>query len=242
MARSAKIYDFTIQPNGSFTLLVEGSFYRIQESTGALEVRRDGGSGIGPIYSGQGEREEEFKRLTLVDKTGAINKGFIVISDGSFVDDRVTGSVEVIDGGKSRTLVDLSMMAYGSSTAGANIAHVQLWNPVGSTRNLVVGQVVTAAAAGSIPNVQFNNAPLTNLLVNGPKSKKSGIVNSVAEVRTQSNPAYLGLGILTLLVPNKEFRFNEPIVVLPGRGLIITQNTAAQDVAVSFEFYEDPIL
>lgn len=88
MGRATQTYDFTLTAGGSQVLNVEGSFYRIQSATGNVEVRRDGGSVLGPLTVGQGERAE-FRRLTLRDLSGGANSGRILVADGSFIDDTV---------------------------------------------------------------------------------------------------------------------------------------------------------
>lgn len=247
MARSAKIYDFTIPAGGSFTLLVEGSFYRIQQATGALEVRRDGGSGIGPIYPGQGERDEEFKRLTLIDKSGSANAGFIVVSDGSFVDDRITGEVSVINGEKSRTLAGAMYIGNASAFAvGAQYSHCQLWNPT-TNKNLIVGALnfstSTAQAVGLGFNaVQLNTDQTGNLVMN----KKQGGAATAAQVRAGN---YVGS-----IVPVNGFQGYMPanlitnfqpqgvIVVPPGTGLTAWAQTPNTALITGFEWFEESIL
>lgn len=87
--RATQFYDFTLAANASQTILAEGSYYKILTSTGALRIRRDGGSGIGPITAGHGERNAEYKRLTITDLSGAGNSGIIVVADADFVDEQL---------------------------------------------------------------------------------------------------------------------------------------------------------
>jgi hypothetical protein len=253
MARSAKIYDFTIQPGGSFTLLVEGSFYRIQSSTGALEVRRDGGSGVGPIYAGQGEREEEFKRLTIVDKSGAINRGFICVSDGSFVDDRVTGSVEVIDGGKNRVNSGVAFVLSGAVTGAAGISPtLTLWNPAGSGENFFV-----KTTRFSSPVTQAYAVRLITALgvgVTGPVAaavvpKKIGTTSAALAYQNDAT-AFAGTAApFNALVSSNlsanaidSVTFTEPICISPGQGLQFFSTAPASQFIASAEFVEEVIL
>jgi len=226
MARSAKIYDFTIPANGSFTLLVEGSYYRILSSTGSLEVRRDGGSGVGPIYAGQGERDEEFKRITLVDKTGAINSGYIIISDGTFVDDRITGEVSVIDGGKARTIANSSYCSVVTCAGTAtNYSHVQIWNPVGSGKNVIVEAVNLFSPTAAYLSLNLGSSILGVGIGNMQPKKALGSV-STAQTKKENKAAVTSDSQIWLAyvaaTQTQAIKFNEPIALTPGSGLTAT--------------------
>jgi len=246
MARSAKIYDFTIPANGSFTLLVEGSYYRILSSSGALEVKRDGGSGVGPIYAGQGERDEEFKRITLVDKTGAINSGYIIISDGTFVDDRITGEVSVIDGGKARTLSNAAFAGTsGAAAVAANIPSVGLWNPAGSGKNAIIETILLSSTTTQV--VRWGSATVAiGTIFTGYPAKKVGGTQAVSQI-TSGNLAgfptgWQYYGNINLLANTPlMWAFKEPIVVPPGFAFGAQGGTLNTDMQVNLEFFEEPI-
>lgn len=246
MARSAKIYDFTIPANGSFTLLVEGSYYRILSSSGALEVKRDGGSGVGPIYAGQGERDQEFKRITLVDKTGAINSGYIIISDGTFVDDRITGEVSVVDGNKARTLSDSVFMGrVAAAGVAAQTTHCQLWNPAGSGKNIVVQQF--SGSTGALDSILFcfTTTQLLNTYGTG-KSKKNGVTASTGILKYENLAAPLPTDFLQLStaanVTTQPYKFTEPLIITPGNGVVAKNGSVNVSLSLSIEWSEDVIL
>lgn len=166
--------------------------------------------------------------------------GAVVIGEGEIFDNRVTGSVEVIDGGKNRTNADISHMGYVSCANDGVIAHLQLWNPVNSGKNLIVEQLLNVAPAASIPQFGFNKAQISTNSGAG-KSKKDGGNTSVAQLRSQASATVLENGIICLMQPNSVLRMTEPLIVSPGNGLIIRQNTSGYDLACSFEWYEEAI-
>lgn len=247
MARSAKIYDFTLTAGGAFVLPVEGSYYRIISSTGAVEVKRDGGSGVGPIYAGQGERDEEFKRLTLIDKSGAANTGYIVVSDGTFVDDRITGEVSVIDGGLARTITNSAFIGYGIVTPATttNNGGLQIWNNAAiGGKNIVVEQMsFYSNVANTGVNMNLQNTALTTLFNPARSKLGNGADSTIAQVRSQEGTAWSAtiLGVLFVDTANKTMPFipKEPIVIPPQWGLVIRDGlVTAHTLGIMFEHFE----
>ncbi len=247
MARAAQIYDFTLTANGTFVLPVEGSFYRIRTSTGAVGVRRDDGSILSPIYEGQGEQDRDYKRLTIIDRSGAANSGTIIVADNYFVDERVAGEVSTISGGFARSLANAAY-AGGSSIGplAGNYSALQLWNPTGSNKNLVITDVIANSYTAST-NTMFRsaNAALT-ALVGNPVAKLMGGAASVAEMRSDQTPAMAGVGNLLPFVSastsiSSQYRFDEPIVLPPNTGLIISGSIVNAAMIAAFQFWERPL-
>ena len=87
---STQFYDFALAANASQVILAEGEYFKIFSSTGTVEVTRSDGAKYGPISAGQGARNKHFDRLTIRDKSGAANMGFIIVSDADFVDDQLS--------------------------------------------------------------------------------------------------------------------------------------------------------
>lgn len=246
MTRAAQIYDFTLPANGARELLVEGSYYRILSSTGAVEVRRNGGSALGPIYAGQGERAE-FKRLTLVDRSGSPNVGYIIVADDTFIDDRISGEVSVIDGGKARTVANLSFLGrlYRAGSAG-NYSHCQLWNQ-STTRNLIVQQFVSSCSSAATVYLNAAGAALANIGVPAnPGSKLIGGADSGAQFRYVHQASIdFGIKAMTMYqvaaVQSVLFRFTEPLVVPPGYGLTWACAGLGVDLLVNVDYYEEAV-
>lgn len=245
MSRAAQIYDFTLAAGGSFEILAEGSYYRILSATGSIEVRRDGGSRLAPMLPGQGERDE-FQRLTLRDLSGAPNTGFIIVADGTFIDDRITGEVSVIDGEKARTIAGGNYMAAMFSAAvAAQHSHAQLWNPSSNTR-IVVNQLdVTSSVAQQI-GVSRHNAALTSVSAGTIINKLlSSAAVGMGQSRFQSNatiiPTIVGKRVNVQANQTILYPLRGPIVIPPGWGLTIWGYTVNADVTANADVFEELI-
>jgi hypothetical protein len=214
------------------SFLVEGDYFKIKSSSGSLTVTGDTFGSLGGMLQGQGLRDTDFKRLTLTDETGAINNGYLLVSDGNFVDDRITGEVSVIDGGKARTLSNIAFAGY------AGIAAV-------AAQYLVVEQVQATSTFAGLFTMRAHNATFGSFSSFG-QPKKIGGTDSVGAFYATNNAAVLGagkiLGVGSVVANgNVTFRQAEPIVIPPNFGLCIYSNTLASDLYANFEFYEDPI-
>jgi len=171
--------------------------------------------------------------------------GQVLFSVGMFTDNRVSGSVEVIDGGKARTLAG---QAFYSMVSSAPVAGqwgaCQLWNPPDSGKNLIL------SAYG------FQNDVATGIRIRGattklatvaekPPSKKLGGPNGVAETYSAPN------GTVTMtnyypgatLAANSTFEkvLREPIVIPPASGLFVYTIALNVNLFAAFEFCEDAI-
>lgn len=241
MTRAARVYDFTMPAFGAAVILAEGSFYRLMSATGAVEVRRNNGSIVGPLLPGQGERAE-FISLTITDKSGAANAGTILIADDAFIDERVSGEVSVIDGGLVRSMGQAAFMAVASLNASAgNYGIVQLWNP-SATRWAAVSQVwLNSFSGGQNYEIRIASAPLATL-VGAPPSKRTNGAASAMELRTDvlaAIPAGALLvknyGPINTLAP---WRFTEPLAVAPGTGLNVIGTTLNAHLCPCFDYFE----
>lgn len=251
-------YDITIAANTSRQLDAPGSyFYYYAGSAGGADTTitlRGISSGLRLILKpGQAFRlpsgdVETSWILTNYANTATII-GTVLVGDGDITDNRVTGSVEVIDGGRNRTLANTTFWGYAYCPAVAGqFSHVQLWNPATNTKRLVVGQITYAInqAASAIGHLTFNSSPLANLNATNPMSKNLGGSVATGELRTQTSAGWLGTGSLAdLYMPgalNQTLKLNEPIIVPPGKGLIVDLNVAANiGLSANFEFYEENI-
>lgn len=241
--KNTKFYDFTLTAGGSFNLNVAGSFFRIISCTGVIEVQADAGT-LGPLNSGQGFRNAPYTRLTLVDKSGSPNKGVVIVADSDFVDDRISGEVSVIDGGKSRTVAGSTFMSgfYSAAVAG-QLSYVGCFNAAGSGRNVFVEQVQTSLlTAGNGIYFRRLNA-VTGVLVNAMKAKNQAAADSaVSSLYNGANAALLGTSLtfqhVTAGLPNI-LKFSEPVMLPPGYGLYAQGGAVNVELAAVFECYEE---
>lgn len=172
--------------------------------------------------------------------------GQVILGEGEFQDNRISGSVEVISGEKARTLANKAFIGYGNAAATptGNML-VQLYNPVGSGKVLFVPRIVVSsntemairlssmAGALAAPDATWT-----------PKSKLLGGGGSVASVLAKSNPGELGTPIHTeylLAKQQKVILFTEPFAVPAGWGLMMVAASVNSDLPTNFEYYEDAI-
>lgn len=241
--RAFKIYDFTLSAGGALPLLVEGGLFKIYSSTGVVAVTIDGGSTIGPINAGQGMKTE-FSRLTISDMSGAVNVGRIIVASNDFVDDRITGNVEVIDGGKNRSKLSQSFVGgrYVGPVA-AQYGHLQLWNPGGTGKNLVLAQINYSTLATAGVWMGFYNAALATDLSVYIANKLVAAAVGVGQFRSTNNAALLfttGFNYIHLTSSSPQLlRFSDPMVIPPGQGVVLALALLNTEFAAQFEWYEE---
>lgn len=166
--------------------------------------------------------------------------GTIVIGKGGLTDNRITGSVEVIDGGRARTQGNAAFYGY-SYVAGvaSTYAHAQIWNPVGSLRNMYIEQIypyaVGAAAQGFA--IRSHVAALPSLTMNA-QSKNLGGAASLAEMRNTTNAVVQG-NIIGTVLKGSPLKLTEPILLQPGNGLSVINGVTGEDSGANFEFFEE---
>ncbi|MBD5803860.1 hypothetical protein AZOA_33010 [Azoarcus sp. Aa7] len=243
----ARIYDFTLTAGGMQRLPVVGDFFKVLSSTGTINVNVDTGASL-DLMPGQGLREFNFNTLTITDKSGAANSGKILVGFSGMIDDRVTGEVSVIDGGRSRTLAGVAFWGKGYAAAVAGqLSFVALCNPVGSGKKLLVEQVMAglvAGAAGSV-SVGFGAAGIGALQRYGTSKISSGSA-SVGEIRFGSGAASSMVSVMAdLYIPNAQYgqntiRLSEPVVVLPGYSFL-AEGMVNAGTGFNVEFFEEPV-
>ncbi len=243
-------FPLNLAVNGTASLSQVGNYvyYSTGSAGGAdqsLKVKTDAGDEY-ILKPGQGFRLDgrNFNTLLFSNNANAATiVGTVLIADGGFFDNRVAGSVEVIDGGKARTLGGGAFMGgvQGGSTAG-QYTHVQIWNPAGSGKNVIVESVTYSSGGNGGIYMRTNAAALGSLLGNGPAKLANGAL-SAAELRYQTLAAFAGGG--NMLVLNlaagqfSTFTFKEPVVLKPGNGFLVIQTIGGNDVNAAFEWYEE---
>ena len=245
-------FPFTIAPGQTITVSTTQAYlyYEAGSAGGAdasIRVAADIGDEI-VLKPGQGFRYSgPFSRLYLSNNKGqAPIIGHIVLEAGEFFDNRVTGTVDIVDGGKNRTLAGQTfVMAASNGPAAGQYGVQELWNPAGSGKNVIVEQIQVSSAAAS--NILCGwTGTRVGAGAAGILSKKAGGANSSAAATFLSLAALPGtFNYLTtcnvqangtILLP-----FKEPIVIPPGFGLIIANSTASNSLQMWAEFFEEGI-
>lgn len=247
METTAQTYNYRMGVGEVVNLLSAGGFYKILRATGSLSVSREGGSEIALVLPGQGERTD-FQRLTFRNTSGAINNISVLIADDTFVDTRVYGTVEFVDGQAVRTKAN-NAYSCGLNLAGlaANASHFQLWNPVGSGINCFVTELAMAGySAGSAWQIRKNTAPLSTP-ASGVISKDMSAANHPTLLAfSQQDPTLLGnnaTGGRFTTGASQSFvhRPTDPYMVRPGNGLILVNSTLGGDNVSNIQFYTEAI-
>jgi hypothetical protein len=162
-AIQTKSYPFTLAAGAAAQLDVQGAFYKVQQATGNVEIRRDGGISL-TLAAGQGEKDVEFQRLELRNPSGATITGVVLIGGSTFIDDTVvigTGSTVPVE---DRGVVGASVTS-NISLSGAGV--VAVIAPGSNLTGMLIencGAVCNAAtgSGGNFVITRKDSAPVVN--------------------------------------------------------------------------------
>lgn len=248
-------YDIKLAPGEVRLINVQADYiyYRAGSAGGAdaaIEFApRSGGESVF-LYPGQSYRVPVGARMgadwTLRNRKGeATIIGQILMGEGSFQDNRISGAVEVIDGGKNRTMAGAAFLggtaAIGSAT---QYTHLQLAS-VAVGRRVVIKTIMIFTNATQQVNVTTNPG-LLGTLEGYARSKKVGGAASTAQMRsaltaglTGSAPFYtfptVTGGVPFLLT------LQEPMVLENGENLLVEAASVGTYLGATFEFIEEVI-
>lgn len=246
-------FDFTVPVGSTRQIHIRSSYVRYAEGNAGglsttIALRKMTGSETILMRPGQsfqlpeGDTTDSWV-ITNHDGLATIS-GLLFIGSGSFVDNRISGSVEVIDGGKNRTLSNSAFMGYlGLAALAAKFANLQLWNPAASGKNLIVEQIIVGGASAGAFLIRKHNAAILTLETRG-LSKKAYGADGLGEVRKEHSDAPIGTGasytshdyaagIPFILRPA------EPFVLPPGSGIIATGYPVGSQFTATYEWYEE---
>jgi hypothetical protein len=244
-------YDFNLAANASQNIDVRGRFFKYKSGTGSIRVRTSAG-GYVDLLPGQGVWNVDFTTLTVSDRTSSQNVGVILAGEFDFHDDRIVGTVDVVDGGKVRVQSGVTF-AGSKKTApggGALYAVTQLWNPVGSGKNVYVAQVNVDTDVAGVLLCSTVNAELNPGVSVAIQNKRTGGADSTAVMESLAHATLGGPGTLRKVfempmggnVPFN-YKFTEPFMLTPGYGINVYHGTVATgDVFASFEIIEELVV
>jgi hypothetical protein len=138
---------------------------------------------------------------------------------------RQPGIVQVVDGGRARTIAGLAFQAViqAQAVTAGNRPQGQLWNPVGSQRQIVVKAMTLSSSVSMFVSVSHSANPFTTLAGN-TVSKLAPNTAGVGQLRRQETNGLAGAGSLhgSSLQSNGQIaiRFEEPVVLVPGSGIV----------------------
>ncbi|SFQ19293.1 hypothetical protein [Ralstonia sp. NFACC01] len=170
--------------------------------------------------------------------------GQVLVGQGDFKDTNTTGTVQVVDGGKSRTLGGGAFLGYLTTAAVAGQYTInQLWNPPGSGKNAIIERInLTNGATAQAIVARISSTSLgggtgaESKLAGGTVSTslKQGISQVAAPTGNVVFAMFFGVNT-TMTMP-----LSEPIILPPGKALAINSGAAnGLDVPTTFEFYEE---
>lgn len=252
-----EIYDFSVAPGKVAEIHCEGTYvYFSAGSAGGadatISLKHDAAGSRVLLLPGQGFRMGEGligRRWLVSNYAGAATiTGRLVIGSGAIDDNRVTGSVEVIDGEKARTMAG-GMFAGSPAVAGVagQYSNVQLWNPAGSGKNVIVTN--TDASSTVVGNAiwLFSTVQLSAAYSFAAVNKKAGSAVPTASIRVENKAAgeTYAMGILR----NVQMQANKPepwgikgaLVVPPGYGLNVFNDAVGQTLTANYEWFEENI-
>lgn len=161
----------------------------------------------------------------------------------------VTGNVAIVDSEKSRTL--LGVVFEGNPAIGgvaAEYSRVQLFNPVGSGKNLIVTEVLLTTNVSAGYTLYANSASLlTNVTATRTGSKKMGGALGVATafVETGAAVGVKSFGTLSSLVTTAGVPIvlapKMPYIVPPGFGMVAETSGVNITLNMDVSWFEEAI-
>lgn len=248
---SVQSYDLNIPAGGAQNIDVAGTrvqFLSADDPFAQIELRPNYAQGNISLRPGQGfQFDEQVTRWVVFNRGQVPLKGLLLIGSGNFFDQRIAGTVDVIDGGKARTLGNNSFVANGGANAtAAQYSVAQLWNPAGSGRKVIVESVQLVSTgtpvAGQIllQSALLSGGPVLNML---GQSKLSGGAASAAGVyglNTASVVPQVPMMVLTAQAyATPVVKPVEPFILLPGWGMTVWGLAQNATMGVNFEWYEE---
>lgn len=246
-----EIYDIAIAPGQVRDIFCQGSYvYFYSGSAGGVDatitVNQDSRGQRVLLQPGQAYRMtggDAGTRWLIGNHRGeGTIVGRLVIGSGELTDNRVTGSVEVIDGGKYRTMAG-QVFGWRSSfgALASNYSFGQIFNPAGSGKRVLVksysatgGNVIVGWATAEI------GAELGSI-----GNKLSGGAESVCRKRqlrqTSASLAGSGFVVVGQISSGAIFVEPEPIVINPGHGFVIASDVPGQEMVMTAHFVEESI-
>ena len=256
------ILPFKLDPGAVVPVAGYGKFVYFESASGtgdtSIVVKAQGGSGIDYVLKvGQGFRTPDVYTQLIISnrKNEGVINGVLVIADDGFFDNRVvgtvdisgvvsvTGTVAVVDGGKSRSAGGTAFIGMAQCQAGgAASGNIQLWNPAANTKNVIMSRFTMSVTTGTTTLRGYITASQLAVYLGNGSAKKPGLAAASAELRAQSaNTAFTTQVMGYDVVVNTPYTYvtSEPIILAPGYGLTLRNIQATSDITATFEWIEE---
>lgn len=174
----------------------------------------------------------------------------VFVGSGDAGTRRISSTVQVVDGGRSRTVAGAAFM-FSAATSGlaGKFAALQLFNPAASGKRLVVKSTRYSQGASGQYGLVWQSATLATVaagslvpkLLSGPASAAVGCYDNNLATAAFASP-FLSLVSANLAVNAVDTQtFAEPLVVMPGQGLIWFTTVANTSITASAEYVEESL-
>lgn len=231
---------------------VAGDFFRVAGCDWPVTVALYlGGREVGRmsgVQAGDYVRDVPFDQVHIIN--GATAQAVSVqIAGGGVGSDRVLGEVSVIEGGRARTLAGQAFGAtFGATPAAGNYQFFQLWNPAGTGKRVVVQEITVLSdqtAVSQAVRLAFHAAAVGAVRAVNPRKLRAGPAPS-CEVRelAQATPILAGGAMGFTWVSKGQVQpivLKDPLIILPGEGLLFETTVAAVHVQVGAQWFEEQI-
>jgi hypothetical protein len=231
-------------------------FYEMVSGGGVdprIRVESMGGGWSVVLRPGQGFRlpAEEQAGVVITNLAGTAMVGLVKLGprDWEFEDQRLTGTVAVVDSNFALTQASMAFSPYYFQVSAAGVlAHIQLLNPVGSGRLIEIQALETSVSAATGVSVLLTTGlTLTSSAgVSANQNKAvSGGSNGVLDVRFQNNATALqstrGIWGPTLAAAGSaEKTLRAPIILLPGDGVLFIAGAPTVNLVAGAQTVERP--
>lgn len=230
----------------SWRLNIAGDFFRLSEAAYPVSVSLLKGQRIvgtmRNMLAGDYVRDIAFDGV-IIDNGALAQSVSAQIAGGGAGSDRVLGEVSVVSGERFRTMAGASFWQSKSLTAAAgNLPHIQLWNPAGSGKRVVIEDIGGSVSA-SLMKIALGSVPLTTLVGNA-QNKRLGGGLSAAELRTQESVSSIGNDFASFAFEPNIFsvlKLTSPIILDEGVGLNVKCGATGSTLQANVQFYEESI-
>ncbi len=236
-------YIFKIPAGGFDQPSVVGNYVRLASISGAtsLVVKcLETGEEV-ELEAGDDAKLSEFKRLQLSHSAaGEVTAKLYVGLNTEASSSKVGGAVSIVDDGLARTLGLSSIIGGDGMTASAgNYSSLQLWVRPESTKKIIVQRVLASAAVACDLGISRSSVALANITGSmNYKDFSTAVAPSNIDIRYEASAApkagyfvQVGAGVPV------EFGFTDPIVLVPGTGLIVGSQVVNVGINSLFEGY-----
>jgi len=241
-------YDFNMNANAGMDISATGRMVKYKSGLGAIRVKTSAGAVL-DLTPGQGARlPKEFISVHVDDRSGNANAGILLIGDYDFQDDTIAGVVSIVDGGKNSTLSKNCFLGnWITSGLAGNFSMVNLINPAGSGKNVIVESVIASlSSATTVAIYMLGLNPTGSTHAQNKYAAIAGGQPSAAFIEGNTTNLLSALGTACqqqAIQPGMPMtrKFAEPLIIPPGMAVCVANVTMAQGINVDFEFREDPI-